>query len=128
MATLTEGKYPSDWLKWEEDGNYSREVVTILAGSGSDRVLTSGMVLGKITSGGKFVQLNPDASDGSQNAAGVLLFDTTAPDGVDAEATVIVRDAIVSDNGLVWTTDTNLVEATSVAQLEVLGIQVREGA
>jgi hypothetical protein len=49
MATQTEGQYVGDWLKYEQDSRYAREAVTILAGSGSSRVLTSGMVLGRKT-------------------------------------------------------------------------------
>jgi len=59
MATQTMGTRTSDWLKTEAADNLSREQVTILAGSGSDRELTSGMVLeisaatavGAVTSG-----------------------------------------------------------------------------
>lgn len=51
MSVLTEGMRLGDWLKWEVDNQYSRDVVTILAGSGSDRVLTTGMVLGRVTKG-----------------------------------------------------------------------------
>lgn len=125
----TERKTPGDWLKFEEEGRYCRETVTILAGSGSDRELVSGTVLGKITSGGKYVALNPDASDGSQNAAGILFESITAIDGTDNPGGVaIVRGpAVVSLAGLTWTSDTDLDQDVAVAQLEVLGIQVREG-
>lgn len=51
MPVLTESKYQSDFLKFEADREYSRENVTVLAGSGSARVLTEGMVLGLITKG-----------------------------------------------------------------------------
>lgn len=51
MSLQTEGKYLGDWLKFEQSNLFSREAITILAGSGSARVLTSGMVLGKITKG-----------------------------------------------------------------------------
>lgn len=46
------GKQPGDWLKWEEDNQYSRDQITVLAGSGSDRELTSGMVISKVTIAG----------------------------------------------------------------------------
>ena len=57
MAIMTMGDRTSDWLKYESE--QSRENVTILAGSGSDRELTNGMVLaistatavGAVTSG-----------------------------------------------------------------------------
>lgn len=51
MSALTQGNYVPDWLKWEAERSFSRERVTILAGSGSARALTAGMVLGKITKG-----------------------------------------------------------------------------
>ncbi len=51
MAVQTEGTYLGDWLKWEQENRYSRDRVTVLAGSGAERVLTSGMVLGRITKG-----------------------------------------------------------------------------
>lgn len=37
-----------EFVRWEADADYSREEITILAGSGSDRVLTAGMVLGRV--------------------------------------------------------------------------------
>ena len=51
MSVLTERKYLGDWLKFEYENQFSRDVVTVLAGSGAERALLSGMVLGKITKG-----------------------------------------------------------------------------
>lgn len=52
MATLSERNYLPDWLFSEcEDGRYTRDTITVLAGSGATRPLTSGMVLGKATAG-----------------------------------------------------------------------------
>lgn len=222
MASQTEGVRPADWLKWEEDNFFSREQITILAGSGAARVLTSGMVLGKSATGGsataaadagntgdgamgaitvlgaaklgkyrlvfhtaaadagdfsvydpdgqhvgdgtvavaftgggisftladgaadfvvgdaftitvhslveKWEQLDLAASDGAEIAAGILLEDRTAPDGTDAEAVAVVREAIVNDNEIVLPgTPTADQIATVHAQLEARGIQVREG-
>lgn len=222
MSVLTEGKYVGDWLKGETQNptDYSREVITILAGSGSARALTSGMVLAKITKGaatssaftgsgggtitanptvlaaakvgvyratcvlagatgkfmiqdpdgitigyatvgtefsthltftiadgtpdfavgdycsitvaagsGKWVQYDEDGLLGSEDAAGILLLNATAADGADGEGVAIVRDAVVSANGIVWpaTADTNE-KAAATAQLAALGILVREAA
>lgn len=44
---LTEGNCLSDLLKWEADDRYSREKVTIKAGSGAVRSLVLGEVIGK---------------------------------------------------------------------------------
>lgn len=129
MAVVTEGKYAGDWLKWEQDNLYSREVVTILAGSGAARVLTSGMVMGKVTASGKWIQYDDTAANGAQNAAGVLLLNTTAPDGTDVKATIIIRDAIISDNGITWPSTADAGEkTTALAALKALGIVTGEGA
>jgi len=222
MSVLTESKYLGDWLKWEADSHYSRDVVTVLAGSGADRALTTGMVLGRISKGaatgvavagntgngtitatptvgasakpgvyrlvciepatdaGKFSVEDPDgvligvatvgvqftthltftiadgstdfasgdaftitvaagsgkvkqidfaATDGSDVGYGILLLDTTALDGVDKSGVAIVRNAIVSDNGITWpagaTTDQ---KNAAIAQLKSAGILVRQGA
>jgi hypothetical protein len=221
-AALTEGQRVGDWLKWEQNNLYSREEITILAGSGSARVLTSGMVLGKATLGaataaavagntgngtmgavtvtglakpgvyrlvitepasnagnfivedpdgviigagtvavafsagglaftladgstdfiagdsftitvaagtGKYVQLLETGATGIEDIAGILLLDTTAPDGVDVKATAIVRDAIVSDNGITWPSSYDATDkAAGVLALRAMGIIVREGA
>jgi hypothetical protein len=222
MAVLSESKYLGDWLKYELDNQYSREIVTILAGSGAERALLTGMVLGKITKGtatgaavagntgdgtitaaptvgqaakpgiyrlvciepaadgGKFSVEDPDgvligvatvgveftthltftiadgaadfvagdsftitvaagsgkakqidfaATDGSNVACGLLLLDTTAPDGSDRSAVAIVRNAIVSDNGITWPAGaTTNQKNAAIAQLKNAGILVRQGA
>jgi hypothetical protein len=222
MAVLSESKYLGDWLKYELDNQYSRDIVTVLAGSGAERALTTGMVLGKVTKGaatsaavagntgdgtitaaptvgqaakpgiyrlvciepaadgGKFSVEDPDgvligvatvgveftthltftiadgaadfvagdsftitvaagsgkakqidfaATDGSNVACGLLLLDTTAPDGSDRSAVAIVRNAIVSDNGITWPAGaTTNQKNAAIAQLKNAGILVRQGA
>lgn len=51
MAVTTEGLYLGDVLKYEAEALFCREPVTVLAGAGADRVLTTGTVLGRITKG-----------------------------------------------------------------------------
>lgn len=222
MSVVTESKRLGDWLKWEQENQYSRDIMTVLAGSGADRVLTSGMVLGRATkgtatgaavagntgngtitanptvgqaakpgvyqviciepaaNGGEFTVEDPDgiligiatvgvqfathltftitdggvdfaagdaftitvaagsgkvkqidfaATDGSDAVCGILTEDTTAPDGADRSAVAVVRNAIVSDNSIIWpagaTTDQ---KNAAIAQLKALGILVRQGA
>ncbi len=222
MSVQTESKRLGDWLKWEEENQYSRDVVTVLAGSGAVRALTSGMVLGRLTKGtatatavagntgngtittnptvgqaakpgiyqvaciepaansGKFSVEDPDgiligiatvgvqfathltftiadgatdfvagdaftitvaagsskvkqidfaATDGSDISCGILTDDTTAPDGTDRSAVAVVRNAIVSDNGITWPAGaTTNQKNAAIAQLKSLGILVRQGA
>lgn len=222
MPVQSEGKYLGDWLKFEAENHYSRDIATILAGNGAERALLTGMVLGKITKGaaagaavagntgdgaitaspavgqaakpgvyrlvciepaadgGKFTVHDPDgiligvaavgveftthltftiadgaadfvagdaftitvaagsgkvkqidfaATDGSDVASGLLLLDTTAPDGADKSAVAIVRNAIVSDNGITWPAGaTTNQKNAAIAQLKTAGILVRQGA
>jgi len=124
MPVLNEQNRLVDWLKWEEDNLYSREQVTVASGQN----LKTGTVVGRITSSGKITQLAPAASDGSENAAGVLLSDVDASGG-DKPGVIIVREAIVSSAGLVWPTGiTGPQKAEAVAELKALGIIVRDAA
>ncbi len=222
MPLQTECNYLGDWLKFEADNHYSRDIVTVLAGGGAVRELLTGMVLGRITKGvaasaavagntgngtitaspavgqaakpgvyrvaciepaadaGKFAVEDPDgvligvatvgveftthltftiadgaadfvagdsftitvaagsgkvkqidfaATDGSNAACGILLLDTTAPDGTDRSGVAIVRNAIVSDNGITWPAGaTENQKNAAIAQLKSAGILVRQGA
>ena len=51
MPVQTQQKYLGDWLKLEAENQFSRDIVTVLAGSGAVRELLTGMVLGRITKG-----------------------------------------------------------------------------
>ena len=123
MTTLTEGRHASGFLVWEASRDYTRETVTLASGAGK---LAPGTVLGKITTGGKFTQLAPAASNGSQNAAGILWgpADATA---ADASAVVVLRGpAIVNRNDLIWPTGATEPQiAAATAALAALGIVLR---
>ena len=124
MPVQSEGKYLGDWLKYEEDNLFSRDEVIVVSGQN----LTTGTVIGVITASGKVTQLAPAASDGSQNAAGVLLLDVDAS-AADKGGTIIARHAICSDKALVWPGSiTGPQKTAATAQLKALGILVREGA
>lgn len=123
MTTLTEGKHAGGFLVWEVLRDYTRETVTIASGAGK---LAPGTVLGKITTGGKYTGLAPSATNGSQNAAGILWA------GVDASATdalgvIVLRGpAIVNRHEIVWpegATEAQITAATTA--LAALGILLR---
>lgn len=80
----------------EANGTLSREVVLVTGGS-----FSAGTVLGKVTATGKYTQLDPAATDGSQQAAAVLFDGVVAIDG-DKKAIVIHLMAEVDGNALVW--------------------------
>lgn len=216
MSVLTQGTYLPDWLKWESDRSFSRERVTILAGSGTARVLTAGMVVAKVTLGagsaaavggntgngtigaitvtgaakpgvykavciepatnagkftiedpdgiiigvatvavafsagglgftiadgatdfvsgdafditvaagsGKWVQLDLAGTNGSEDAAGILISDVTAPNGTDAVGAVLVRNAVIVAKQLTWPAGaTNNQKNAALALLKAQGI------
>jgi hypothetical protein len=74
MPVQSEQNYLGDWLKYEDESLYSRDEAVVVSGQN----LATGTVVGIITASGKVTQLAPAASDGSQNAAGVLLLTRAA--------------------------------------------------
>jgi len=128
-ALINEGRYASDWLKAEShNSGYSREEIIVISGAG---IVESGTVLGKITASGKYKPVTVAASDGSQNAAAILLNRVDAT-SADAPAVAIVREAIVVHQGLRYGADVDTApERLAVHNaLRALNppILVREGA
>ncbi|MDR5654244.1 head decoration protein [Ruixingdingia sedimenti] len=123
MATLTEGRHAGGFLVWEAFRDYSRDTVTLASGAGN---LAPGTVLGKITTGGKFTQLAPAATNGSQTAAGILWGAVDATDA-DAPGVVVLRGpAIVNRHEVIWpdgATEAQITAATTA--LSTLGILLR---
>ena len=123
MTTLTEGKHAGGFLVWETSRDYTRETVTIASGAGK---LEPGTVLGKITTGGKYTGLAPAATNGSQNAVGILWAGVDAS-AVDAPGVVVLRGpALVNQPELVWpdgATEAQITAATT--SLAALGIILR---
>jgi hypothetical protein len=86
--------------------------------------LSRGTVLGKATATGAWEQLDPNASDGSEDAAGILVDDTDASDA-EEKCNVYVHGEFF-DDGLTWPDDISDAEkATAVAALAALGIHVQ---
>lgn len=123
MTTLTEGKHAGGFLVWETSRDYTRDTVTIASGAGK---LPPGTVLGKITTGGKYTGLAPAATNGSQNAAGILWAGVDAADA-DAPGVVLLRGpAIVNRHEVVWPDGATEVQITAATTaLAALGIILR---
>ncbi len=129
MPTLTMSPTLGDLLKYELNGNYSRETVTLKSGTN----YALGSVLGKITASGKY-RLSPAAEvvgdEGAETAVAVLLeaVDATAADKtglVAARGPVIVsKAALVFDASV----DDNTKKAAKRAELSVIGLVPREAA
>ena len=126
MSVLTQPPTMGDVLKYELNPNFTRETVTLLAGTN----YPVGAVLGRITASGKMKLSTATGSDGAQNAAAVLLYDVDAT-AADATGIVVLRGpAIVSKAGLVFdaSIDDAAKTAAKHAQLTALGIIPRDAA
>ncbi|SDY29808.1 head decoration protein [Lentibacter algarum] len=123
MTMLTEGKHTGGFLVWEVLRDYTRETVTIASGAGK---LEPGTVLGRITTGGKYTSFAPGASNGSQNASGIL-WDSVDASAADAPGVVLLRGpAIANRHDLVWpdgATEAQITAATTA--LASIGIILR---
>ena len=126
MSALVKGPTEGDLLKFDLEKNYTREAVTLLAGT----AYPLGAVLGRITASGKFAMSTATGSNGAQTAAGVLLAPVDATEG-DATGVVIARGpAIVSDAELQFdpSVDDAPKRAAKIAQLAAIGIVARAAA
>lgn len=121
MPTMqaTEGQF----LKYEAPQGYSREDVTVASGQN----LVAGQVVGRITASGHIAAFAAGASDGTQNAVGVMLAAVNATAG-PLPGVMVARHAIVVDrDNLVWGgTPTNAQKDAAIAQLKALGILARK--
>ncbi|MCC5989812.1 MAG: head decoration protein [Pararhodobacter sp.] len=126
MTVLHQPATQGDALKYEVNPNYTRESVTLLEGTD----YPVGAVLGRITANDKYT-LSPDTgSDGSETAAGVLLYAVDAR-LADAVGIILARGpAIVSREALAH--DGSVDDSTKIAakldQLTALGIITRDTA
>jgi len=129
MPALTMAPTLGDLLKFELNGNYSRETVTLKAGTAYEL----GSALGKITASGKY-RLSPAAQvvgdEGAETAIAVLLEAVDATGG-DKTGLIVARGpAIVSKAALVFdaTVDQVAEKAAKHTQLAAVGIVPRDAA
>ena len=129
MPTLTMAPTLGDLLKYELNGNYNREPVTLKAGAN----YALGSVLGKITASGKY-RLSPDAEvvgdEGAETAVAVLIeaVDATAE---DKAGLVVARGPVILSKGaLVFdeSVDDDTKKSAKHAELSAAGLVPREAA
>ena len=126
MPILTQPPSMGDVLKYELNPNFTRETITLLAGT----AYPVGAVLGRTTASGKYKLATSGGTDGAQTAAAVLIYavDATA---ADASGLVVMRGpAIISKAALVFdaTVDDAAKTITKHGQLTALGIVPRDTA
>lgn len=122
MTTFTETLHDGGFLVSEANGTRSREQITVEGGQG---VLVAGTVLGQIADNEKYVALDPDATDGSADAAAILYGQVDTGSGgtaADIQAVAIVRDAEVNNSELTWPDNDSNAESDGIVALAALGI------
>ena len=123
MTALTMAPTLGDLLKYELNGSYCRETVTLK--SGTDYAL--GSVLGRITASGKY-RLAPDAEvvgdEGAERAIAVLIGAVDATDG-DLPGLIIARGpAIVSKAALVLDASVDDAPKTAAKYAELISVGI----
>ena len=124
MLIATENFRLSNALKHEYEPSlgYCRETVVINDAAANLKI---GTVLGVVTATGKYKVCVQTATDGSQNAAAVLMEDKTIANSTDTKVLALVRGpAIVSKSGLVLDAsfDQDAEKAAAYAALAAKGI------
>lgn len=118
-----------DLLKYELNGNYCRETVTLKGGT----AYVLGSVLGKITASGKY-RLSPAAAvsgdEGAETAVAVLIEAVDATGGDKVGLIVARGPAIVSNGALTFdaSVDQPAKKTTKLGQLATAGIVPRKTA
>ena len=126
MTVLTQPSSLGDILKYELNPNYTRETVTLLAGT----AYPVGAVLGRITASGKYKLATSGGTDGAQTAAAMLLYAVDASAGDRTGIALVRGPAIVSKVTLIFdaTVDDAAKTVTKHGQLAALGIIPRDTA
>lgn len=122
---LTEGRYPGDFLLSESPGTLSRDRATVTVPA--ETTLAPGTVLGVVA--GTYVPVNPDESDGSEVAVGLLYAELRNAGTSPATQTgvVLTWGAEVRTADLVWPAGITSEEiATALAQLATRGLKGRD--
>ncbi|WP_295707325.1 head decoration protein [uncultured Brevundimonas sp.] len=121
MTILKDTARTGGFILTEATGYRSRDTIQVAP----NQTLPVAAVLGQITTSKQYVRLAPAATDGSQNAAGVL-FDAVTTGAAPAEAVSISRDAEVVLADLSWPAGiTDNQKATAVAALAAKGVIAR---
>lgn len=116
-AVNTEPGRLSDWLVFEEDGRYSRDVVTVAA----NQTLKCGAVVGMNAAGTQVVEYDNTDPDGG-SAVGIMVEAVTTG-AATANGVMVARHARIAPSALVW--KTGLLQAdkdAALADLKAKGI------
>jgi len=119
---LEEPVHTGEHIVSEANGFRSRTTLTIAA----SQTLSAAAVVGIVTASGEAVELDPDAVDGSEAAAGVIYSAVTTEAGETEAVAAHVRDCELRASSLVWPAGITTGEKdTAIAELKALGVILR---
>lgn len=127
MAVQTEGQYTAEFLESESEGTQSRDQVTVTVAAAT--TLAPGTVLGIITATGAYAIHDPDATDGTEAAAGILYAELINAEltAADFDGVVINWGAEVAKADLQWIAGASVGDKTAAyADLRAKGIKARD--
>jgi hypothetical protein len=122
MTVFTEGRHAAEFVLNEDGGSLSRDTIEI----DESQDIVPGEVLGKVTASGKYLVLNPTATDGSEKAAALPLYGAKTGLGESTKIAGITRLAKVNGKLLTWPVGiTAEQKAAAISQLGEKHIAVR---
>lgn len=126
MPAIHEPMNLGDLVKYEESSlRYSRDSVTVALG----QRLELGAVVGRVAATAKIKRYDPDATDGTELAAGILLADCDASQIEQDDVLMLARHAVVATHAVVWPTALSPeLKAQATAALDARGILIRQSA
>lgn len=98
MSEFTESPRAGNYIADEVSVNLSRKQGVMASGSGE---VIAGTVVGIVTATSKYAPLDTEASDGSEDAAGVL-YDTVDATSADADCVVSAALTAVNASEIIW--------------------------
>ena len=134
MPTISQ-TYPTDGnlVIYEEGCEVGLTRKGVVVNETVDTVYGHGHVVGKVTATGKYKLCNPSATDGSQNAAGIVRWQSNANGGdFTVKAITDTRIVISTRGGMILSKDgirfgpgftTQVQKDAAIAQLDALGIK-----
>ncbi|MEM6483800.1 MAG: head decoration protein [Pseudomonadota bacterium] len=118
MPPVDESRHSGEHVLSEANGSRSRENGVLASGQSLD----AGAVLGLVTASGEYAAYDPDASNGTENPAGVLYAATDAS-AAAAGCVVHARDCEVSIETLSWGSGVDSAEqAAALIAMKAIGI------
>jgi hypothetical protein len=123
-TVVAESRHPSAFIAYEGSGWFSRETLAVAP----NQTLVAGQVVGKVrreAGADEVVALNLGGTDGSQIAAGILIYPIITDGSTTNGVAVLVRHCEVRASELTWPVGiTAAQKAAAVEQLRAAGIQV----